>query len=142
MVKLLMWILILLLGLPTWLLGDEPPPELIAAISRWESDNNDLAVGDKHLPEKQWAYGRLQIRQICVDDVNRRYGTKYQAKDCLGNPKLSYWICRVYIDMWATEKRLGRKSTNKDMARIWNGGPQGWKKKATEQYWLNVRQYL
>jgi hypothetical protein len=56
---------------------------LIAALIHVESHGNDYAVGDRGKGEK--AYGALQIRKPCVDDVNRRFGTKYQAKDMLGN---------------------------------------------------------
>jgi len=142
MKKFLVCLLLLELWPTLTIFGDEPSPKLIAALSCQESDNNDWSIGDKHLSEKEWAYGRLQIRQPCVDDVNRRYGTKYQAKDCLGNSELSYWICRNYIDMWATAKRLGRKPNDEDMVRIWNGGPQGWKKKSTRHYWEEVKKYL
>jgi hypothetical protein len=29
-----------------------------------------------------------------------------------------------------------------DAARIWNGGPNGWKKKATDSYWQKVARAL
>lgn len=103
--------------------ADEPSFQLISALMKVESGGNDGAIGDKHLAQK--AYGCLQIRQPCVDDVNRRYGTKYKAEDCLNNRALSIWICCKYIDMYATESRLGRTPTDEDKARIWNGGPIG-----------------
>ena len=40
---------------------------------------------------------------------------------------------------YANEKRLGRKVTNEDRARIHNGGPNGYKKKATVGYWSDVK---
>ncbi len=135
-------ITLLFLGLSSHALADVPSDELIRALSQHESGNNDQAIGDKHLPKSRRAYGRLQIRQCAVDDVNARYRTNHNAKDCLGDSELSFWICRRYINMYATEKRIGRKPTMEDMARIWNGGPDGWKKESTVKYWCKVRKHL
>lgn len=120
--------------------GAEPSDTLVTALIQVESSGNDRAVGDKHL--KQKAYGPLQVRQPVCDDINRRYGTSYKAEDCLGNRKLSIKLCKQYIDMYATAKRLGHKPTNEDMARIWNGGPNGFKKVSTEKYWEKVQTVL
>ena len=35
--------------------------------------------------------------------------------------------------------RLGRTPTNEDLARIHNGGPNGYKKTATDGYWKKVK---
>lgn len=114
--------------------------ELIAALIIKESGGDVEAVGDTHLKNK--AYGPLQIRQPCVDDVNRILKTSYRAEDCKGNLELSVLICTTYLDKWATEERVGRKVTVEDMARIWNGGPNGYKKAATLQYWKDVERIL
>ncbi len=118
----------------------EPSDALITALIQVESSGNDRAVGDKHL--KQKAYGPLQIRQPVCDDINRRYGTSYKAQDCLGNRELSIKLCKQYIGMYATSKRLGHTPSNEDMARIWNGGPNGFRKVSTEKYWEKVRTVL
>jgi hypothetical protein len=121
--------------------GDLPPLEPILTALMWvESKNDDNAIGDKHMANK--AYGVLQIRQPCVDDVNRRYGTSYKAEQCLGNRKLSMWIFEKYISMYATSQRLGRKPTYEDIARIWNGGPNGHKKPTTDHYWEKTERAL
>jgi hypothetical protein len=117
-----------------------PNQRLLAALIRKESKGNDYAVGDTDLDE--WAYGCLQIRQPCVDDVNRHYGTNYRAENCLGNRRLSVEICQKYVAMYATQKKLGRAPTNEDVARIWNGGPKGWKHTSTRGYWATVQKYL
>lgn len=119
---------------------DSVSDHLITALIAVESKGDDKAVGDKHL--SQSAYGCLQIRQPCVDDVNRVYGTKYRAKDCLGNRALSVWICQKYLEIYATEKLIGRKPTDQDRARIWNGGPTGYKKSSTKAYWAKVKKAL
>ena len=115
-------------------------PKLIDALITVESNSDDDAIGDLHLKNK--AYGCLQIRQPCVDDVNLRHGTSSKAEDCLGNRELSVWICEKYLEIYATKSRLGREPTDEDRARIWNGGPNGWKKETTEAYWAKVKKVL
>ncbi|MEK9201602.1 MAG: hypothetical protein AAB944_01385 [Patescibacteria group bacterium] len=118
----------------------EVPTELIQALIQQESTNNDYAIGDKNL--KNPAYGPLQVRKPVIEDVNRRHGTNYRAEDCLGNRDLSIKILHLYVAIYATQKRLGRKPTPEDLARIWNGGPNGYKKEVTVKYWRKVQEYL
>ena len=120
--------------------GNADKTELIQALIQVESRGNDQALGDRHMKEK--AYGPLQVRQPCVDDVNRRYGTHIQAKDLLGDRAKSEWVCQKYLEMYATAKRLGKQPTHEDMARIWNGGPNGWKSVSTKAYWTKVSREL
>lgn len=105
-----------------------------------ESNNNDWAIGDKRLAKK--AYGSHQIRQPVCDDVNRRYGTRYRAEKMRGNRALSERVCRLYLGLHATKKRLGRAPTNEDRARIWNGGPDGWQRAETVKYWKKIKQII
>ena len=50
--------------------------------------------------------------------------------------------------MQATEARLGYEPTYKEMARIWNGGPDGWnddgskRSRRTSTYWSDVQDIL
>ncbi len=127
-------------ALPATASGETPRKALVAALIQVESSGNDQAIGDKQLADK--AYGCLQIRQPVCDDVNHRYGTNYRAKDMLGDRSLSVRVCYLYMAIYATKDRLGREPTDRDMARIWNGGPNGWKAKKTVAYWAKVRQYL
>lgn len=120
--------------------GETPSDKLIAALIAVESGGDDNARGDLHLRQK--AYGCLQIRQPVCDDINRRYGTRLRAEQMLGNRELSISVCKKYIAMYATEKNLGRRPELEDMARIWNGGPCGFKKKSTLAYREKVRKYL
>lgn len=113
---------------------------LIAALIEVESHGNDHAIGDKHMRDK--AYGCLQLRKPCVLDANQRLGTKYRPEDMLGNRSLSVQICRTYLERYATNKALGREPTLEDMARIWNGGPNGWRKQSTLGYWSKVQRAL
>lgn len=124
----------------TAIAGTADKTELLEALIQVESGGNDRAFGDRHKKEK--AYGPLQVRQPCVDDVNRRYGTKIEAKNLLGDRATSMWVCQKYVEMYATPKQLGKEPTLEDMARIWNGGPGGWKRSDTLGYWSKVKRQM
>ncbi len=112
------------------------PNHLIPALIQVESSDQDQAVGDRGL-----ALGPLQIHRTVVADVNRIYGTAYKHKDMLVR-HTAIDVCRKYLAFYGSEKRLGRRATVEDYARIWNGGPSGWKRKATEEYWQKVKRHL
>jgi len=80
------------------------------------------------------AIGPLQIWEIAWMDVKRE-GEKYE--DCQ-NLDYSLEIFHRYTARYATKKRLGHEPTDQDKARIWNGGPNGYKKTSTIEYWNNV----
>lgn len=115
----------------------KPSDQLIATLIKIESVGKDNAIGDLNL--KHRAYGPLQIRQPVCDDVNKRFGTHYRAEQCLGNRTLSLEIFRRYMDIYATPQKLGHQPTEEDFARIWNGGPQGYRLTSTQKYWEKVR---
>ena len=83
------------------------------------------------------ALGPLQIHRACWIDAN--IGGTYSQ--CAG---LAYSkrVFAAYMARYATSRRLGRAVTDQDRARIWNGGPNGYKKKATLPYWNKVRKEL
>lgn len=124
----------------------DPLDKLIHALIRKESgdakhpDGFDGAVGDLGLAQK--AYGPLQIRQPVCIDVNRTYGTTHNAQEMLNNRAVSIDVCKKYLAIYATRARLGFEPTDEARARIWNGGPAGWKKAATEGYWRDVKKLL
>jgi hypothetical protein len=113
---------------------------LINALMLVESGGGDGWIGDKSKVQK--AYGCLQIRQPVVDDYNCWCKTSYRAEDCLNNRGLSVKICQVYLDHYAAICRLGHEPTDEDRARIWNGGPNGWRHSSTDSYWEKVRKHL
>lgn len=84
------------------------------------------------------ALGPLQIHRGCWQDARMPYGT---YEDC---KRLEYAkeVFKRYMARYATQRRLGRPVTDQDRARIWNGGPNGYKKKATVAYWSKVRKEL
>jgi hypothetical protein len=106
------------------------------AVERVESRGNTRAVGDQGR-----ALGSLQIWASVVADVNRIAGTNYRHVDAFDRVKARR-ICRIYLNHYASPKRLGRTASLQDYARIWNGGPSGHKKAATLGYWAKVQKEL
>ncbi|PCI20646.1 hypothetical protein COB64_01620 [Candidatus Wolfebacteria bacterium] len=118
--------------------------ELIEAIACKESRHNDNAMGDltefdSILNGIDTAYGYLQITNDVIIDVNQTLGTNYRSIDAKGNRELSIKLFYVYIERYATFVRLKRIATQEDIARIWNGGPNGFKKETTIVYWEDVK---
>jgi len=109
---------------------------LLPALVKVESNGNPRAVGDGGK-----ALGALQIWSVVVQDVNRVHGTRYVHADAF-DPAKARDICRRYLAIYCTPRRLGRAPTMEDAARIWNGGPNGHRKSATEKYWHKVAQAL
>jgi len=113
-----------------------PLDRLHDAVATVESNHNPAAVGDGGR-----ALGHLQIHAAVVLDVNRAYLTDYAHRD-MHDPEYARAVFNHYLALWATEERLGRPVTDEDRARIWNGGPNGWRRKATEPYWRKVQRRL
>lgn len=130
--KLLLLVICLLCPLTT----KAADARLINALVQVESSGRDKVVGDAGK-----AYGALQIHASMVEDVNRIYGTTYTHKDMFDRNK-AIDVCHKYLAFYGSEKRLGHVPTPEDHARIWNGGPAGWKRKATQGYWAKVRRHL
>lgn len=108
------------------------PALLIAALIQVESGGNDRAVGDGGR-----SLGCLQISDVVVADVRRITGRWVSRTDAWNRQK-SIRICVDYLSHYATRERLGYEPRMEDMARIWNGGPNGWRKEATRDYWRKV----
>ena len=76
-----------------------------------------------------------------VQDAAEYAGKDWLHEDAFDR-ETSIDIFIAYISRYATEDRIGRPVTAEDIARIHNGGPNGWKKKSTEAYWREVRSIL
>ena len=103
---------------------------LIAAVIHVESrgDINAHNVGED-------AVGVLQIRPIMVQEVNRVLGfDKYTLQD--------RWDKQKSIEMFNVIRENTPNPTNEKVARNWNGGPNGYKKKSTLKYWQKVKNQL
>ena len=101
-----------------------------------ESNGNAKAIGDRGA-----AIGSLQIRREVVRDVNKHFGTRY-AHSQMTNKTVAIFVFNAYLWIYATPSKLGREVTDGDRARIWNGGPQGWRRRATLGYWNKVRKVM
>jgi soluble lytic murein transglycosylase-like protein len=106
--------------------------ELLAALIAVESGGNDLARG------RHGELGALQVRPCVVKDVNRVVGGNYRWSE-MTNRVTATRVARAYLDHWGSPSRLGRKPTDRDLARVWHGGPNGWKRRQTLVYWKRVR---
>ena len=80
------------------------------------------------------ALGPLQIHRACWIDS----GIPGTYEDC-ASLEYSKRVFRAYVARYATVARIGRAVTDEDRARIWNGGPNGYRKAATVKYWNKVQ---
>jgi hypothetical protein len=109
---------------------------LIDSICVVESNCDSTAIG---------AAGEIGAYQIleCYwkDAVEHDPSIGGVYSDCL-DKEYSKKVILSYWDRYCTEKRLGRKPTDEDRARIHNGGPNGYKKSSTLQYWKKIKAQL
>lgn len=116
------------------LLSDEQLRALILV----ESGGKAGLIGDKHLGSDSslWAYGKLQIRQCYVNDVNRDYGTNILSTDCLWDDELSILVTQAYMNIYAPNHSFQNR------AKIHNGGPNGPSVRKTASYWTKVQEKM
>lgn len=114
----------------------------LAALIAVESGGDKAAVGDRNLRNK--AFGVCQIRQPYLDDVNRIAGTDWTMRQVAASEPLSRWCVVVYVRHYGRRytRMTGRPLTPEVAARLHNGGPNGWRKKATEPHWRKVRREM
>lgn len=108
------------------------PIAFLLALEETESGGRWDAVGDNGA-----SLGALQVSRAAVVDVNQTFGTTYRWTDGHDRDKARA-ICTLYLLRYATEERLGHPPTFEDGARIWNGGPNGFKNPVTAGYWKKV----
>jgi hypothetical protein len=108
---------------------------LLKAIEQVESGGNVRAVGDNGK-----SYGCLQIWNVVITDVNRIASTKFNHDDAFNRNK-AYKIAKIYLNYYGNvyRRKTGKQPNNEVYARIWNGGPNGWRKLATVKYWEKVK---
>lgn len=86
--------------------------------------------------------GPLQITKQYVDDCNRIVRENKFSYDMRRYMQPSRTMVLLYWDHYATSERLGHEPTREDLARIHNGGPEGWRKASTKAYWRKVRKEI
>ena len=111
------------------------PQEVVIGMIQVESNGNDRAYN-----KSEEAVGCLQIRPIMVREVNRilkKQGEEYRFK------MKDRWDRDKSLQMfWVWKDYHHPNSTDEVIARNWNGGPNGYKKKSTEKYWEKVNRCL
>lgn len=111
---------------------------IVDALKVVESNNKPNAIGDNGD-----AKGILQIHIEVIKDVNRIYKTSYVHDDAF-NAEKAEKICNLYLKFYGSryQKKTGKVATDKILAKIWNGGPTGYKNKKTNEYWQKVSNVL
>lgn len=110
----------------------------ITALMIVESGGDASAIGDNGK-----AIGCLQIHEAVVQDVSKHFGIDIKH-NTLFDKKLSIAVCSAYLRMWGRhyQETTGKEPTYEILARIWNGGPNGWQKESTKKYWCKVRKEM
>ena len=109
---------------------------LLLAMIQVESSGNDNAIGDNGA-----SWGCLQLQAGYIADAAEHAKKDWVHEDAYDRIT-AMKITMAYMARYATEERLGRPVTAQDIARIHNGGPGGYKKQATEKYWVKVKAEL
>ena len=100
--------------------------------------------GDANAKSKDGSVGIIQIKPIMVKEVNRickiqGLDKKFTLAD-RKNPSKSAEMFWIYQEFYNPD--INRDSLSKEdmevMARKWNGGPEGHRKRATKKYWRKV----
>jgi hypothetical protein len=104
--------------------------DFIRAIGQIESKNTDSAIGDGGR-----AFGRYQIHDVCVTGSGLKDLLNYQHKNMFDSVKAErvFWAvmginCHVYAQKYGKYPNYG------ELARMWNGGPNGYQNEATLNY--------
>jgi len=111
------------------------PAILLSALIMVESGGNDQAIGPKG------ELGPLQIMPSTLVDVERICGHRFTREDAFVRDTASR-IATIYLNHYASPRRLGRDPTLRDYALIWHHGPNGWARPEPSRYWRKVQQYL
>jgi hypothetical protein len=127
---------ILTVSLLTAPLTEKEMTDVLAAIRIVESNDNPNAVGDGGD-----SIGCYQIQKCYWLDAKEFSDLDGTYLDCYNRGYADRTV-RFYMARYATERRLGREVTQEDVARIHNGGPNGYKKECTKKFWKKVEVVL
>lgn len=120
---------------------NDPSAALVGAIEaqeggKWSNVNHHDGAGGS-------SRGGLQIKAGTIKDVNKRYGTHFTTADA-HVPATARRICILYLRMWGEhyKEHTGKNPTSDTYARIWCGGPEGWRKSCTNPYAAQVKRRM
>ena len=104
--------------------------QFMAKIGQIESNNTDSVIGDGGR-----AYGRYQIHDICVKGSGLKDLLGYTHADMFDSTKAEhvFWAT-MGVHSYTFARRHGRYPSYEELARMWNGGPNGHNMKATLGY--------
>ena len=114
---------------------------LLPALIQVESGGDCNAIGDNFL-----ARGILQIHKAYCIDGCEELGVDWHYEGAFNGPK-SACVTIAYLTRYGRryEQLTGKKVTLKVLAKLHNGGLNGWRenrKKATEPHWQKVKKEL
>ncbi|MCX5675545.1 MAG: transglycosylase SLT domain-containing protein [Planctomycetota bacterium] len=117
-----------------------PSSALWRAIVAVESGGNPLAYN-----KSGKSAGIVQIRPLTLLDINRiaemqGLDTQFTLADRF-DPEKCRLMWRIYLTYYGQKYTEHTHLVPSDnvYARIWNGGPEGWRKSSTLAYWRRVR---
>ena len=104
--------------------------DFINAIGEIETLNTDSLIGDSGR-----AYGRYQMHAICVKGSGLQDLLNYQHKDMFDSVKAErvFWAV-MGINCHTYAQKYGKYPSYGDLARMWNGGPNGYQYESTLNY--------
>lgn len=114
--------------------ANDPFPAVLKAMIYVESRGDPLAVGDGGR-----AIGVLQIHKDYWRDATGFLGVDWPYSDARDPVKAAAAV-RAYCEHYA--KAYNRPWTAETISRIHNGGPLGWKKRATIRYYRKILAHL
>jgi len=85
-----------------------------------------------------------QLKPIYVEDVCRITGQRITHAQAIGDDALARACIAAYWNHYghAYWKQTGTEASAEALARIHNGGPDGWRRTSTHGYWLRVSEAL
>lgn len=81
-----------------------------------------------------------QLQRVYLDDVGRIFGCHF-ADEVATDRHASEQVMLAYLEYYGERyaRQTGRQPTAEVLARIHNGGPNGWRKDSTLEYWRKVK---
>lgn len=110
--------------------------EFIRKIGQIESGNTDSITGDSGRGK-----GRFQIYNICVKGSGLHDLLGYSHNDMFNKEKsVHVFWATMGIFCYSYAQKHGKYPSYEDLARMWCGGPEGYKKNATLNYLHKFKQ--
>ena len=112
--------------------------EFLDILSEVESNSTDGIVKTDVNGRK--SYGRLQIQSGYLRDS----GLSYTLEQVRTSKEISYKVAKAYLEKYARiyeslPENAGKRATVEVLARIHNGGPNGWRRSSTIAYLGKVK---